>query len=190
MGRRRMATDQKKARRQGATLIFVDESGFSLIPTRVRTWAPRGVTPVVTHCYRWPKFSAISGVTTDRRLFIMVRRGTIATPQAIVFLRHLLRHIHGKIVLVWDNLNTHKSVAVRAFVAAHHERINIEYLPAYAPELNPDEGVWRYLKHVELGNFAPRNLGELKHALRRSVKKMQRRPNLIAGFIKQTGLFF
>jgi transposase len=185
-----MAADQKKARRQNATLIFVDESGFSLIPTRVRTWAPRGKTPIVMHCYRWPKFSAISGVTTDRRLFLMVRKGTIATSQVIVFLRHLLRHVRRRIVLVWDNLNTHKSGAVRAFVAAHQERIHIEYLPAYAPELNPDEGVWRYLKHVELGNFAPRNLAELKNALRRSVKKIQRKPDLIVGFIKQTALFF
>lgn len=102
------------------------------------------------HRYSWPKFSAISGVSTKGKLYILVRRGTIATPQLLVFLRHLRRHVRGRIIVVWDNINTHKSAAVKRFVHDHRGRLSREPLPAYAPELNADEWVWRYLKQVEL----------------------------------------
>jgi len=168
----------------------VDESGFSLIPTRIRTWAPKGQTPVVTHCYRWPKFSAISGVSTRGKLYILVRRGTIATPQVLVFLRHLLRHVRGPIILVWDNVNPHKAVAVKRFAQDNSRRLSLEYLPPYSPELNPDEWLWRYLKHVELANLAPRDLGELKAALRGAVQRIRMRPGLMQSFLNASALSF
>jgi len=160
------------------------------VPTRVRTWAPRGQTPVLVHRYAWPKFSAISGVSTDARLFILVRAGAIATPEVLVFLRHLLRHVHGPIVLIWDNLNTHRSVAVREFLQEHRNRLRVEYLPAYAPELNPDEWLWRYLKRVELANFAPLGLPDLKRELRLAVMRVRVRPRLVRSFFHASALSF
>lgn len=186
----RLAANKKKARRQKATLIFADESGFSLVPTRVRTWAPRGQTPVVRHCYRWPKFSAISGVSDKGKLYILVRPGTIATKQVLVFLRHLLRHVRGRVIVVWDNINPHKALAVRRFVEDNYRRLSLEFLPPYSPELNPDEWLWRYLKHVELANFAPRDLAELKIALRGAVQRIRMRPSLMRSFLKASDLSF
>lgn len=145
---------------------------------------------MVTHCYRWPKFSAISGVGTNGKLYILVRPGTIATQQVLVFLRHLLRHVRGRIIVVWDNINPHKAVSVKQFVHDHCRRLSIEYLPAYSPELNPDEWVWRYLKHVELANFAPRNLGELKVALRGAIQRIRMRPALMRSFLEASDLSF
>lgn len=145
---------------------------------------------MVTHCYRWPKFSAISGVSDQGKLYILVRPGTIATPQVLVFLRHLLRHIRGRIILIWDNINPHKAVAVKQFVLDNDRRLSIEYLPPYSPELNPDEWVWRYLKHVELANFAPRNLAELKIALREAVQRIRMRPGLMRSFLEASDLSF
>lgn len=144
----------------------------------------------MVHRYAWPKFSAISGVSTKGKLYILVRRGTIATPQVLVFLRHLLRHVRGRIILVWDNINPHKSAAVRRFVHDHRRRLSLEYLPPYAPELNPDEWVWRYLKQVELANFAPRHLGELKVALREAVQRIRLRPALMRSFLEASDLSF
>lgn len=161
-----------------------------MIPTRIRTWAPKGQTPVVTHCYRWPKFSAISGVSTQGKLYILVRRGSIATAQVLVFLRHLLRHVRGPIILVWDNVNPHKAVAVKRFVHDNSRRLSLEYLPPYSPELNPDEWLWRYLKHVELANLAPLNLGELKVALRSAVQRIRMRPSLMRSFLEASALSF
>jgi len=161
-----------------------------LVPTRIRTWAPKGETPVVAHRYSWPKLSAISGVSTKGRLYILVRRGTMATPQVLVFLRHLLRHVRGRIILVWDNITPHKSAAVRQFVYDHRRRLSLEYLPPYAPELNPDEWVWRYLKQVELANFAPRHVGELKIGLRKATQRIRMRPELMRSFLEASDLSF
>lgn len=124
------------------------------------------------------------------KLYILVRPGAIATPQVLVFLRHLLRHVRGRIILVWDNVNPHKAVAVKRFVREHRHRLRLEYLPAYAPELNPDEWVWRYLKRVELANFAPHDLRELKTALRQAVQRIRMRPHLMRSFLDASALSF
>lgn len=148
------------------------------------------MTPVLIHRYSWPKFSAISGVSTDRRLFMLVRRGSISKLQHVIFLRHLLRHVRGRIILVWDNLRAHKARMVQDFVYQHRRRLSIEFLPPYAPELNPDEWLWRHLKHVELPNFAPNDLPELKKQLRLSVMRVRMRPNLIHSFFRASSLPF
>jgi len=145
---------------------------------------------VVSHRYSWPKLSAISGVSTKGKLYMLVRRGSIATPQVLVFLGHLLRHVRGRIILVWDNVKPHKSAAVRQFVSDHRSRLSLEYLPPYAPELNPDEWVWRYLKHVELPNFAPDHLGELKVGLREAIQRIRMRPKLMRSFLEASDLSF
>ena len=145
---------------------------------------------MVSHCYRWPKFSAISGVSDKGKLYILVRPGTIATKQVLVFLRHLLRHVRGRAIVIWDNINPHRAVAVQRFVTENHRRLSIEFLPPYSPELNPDEWLWRYLKHVELANFAPRDLAELKIALRGAVQRIRMRPNLMRSFLKASDLSF
>lgn len=121
---------------------------------------------------------------------MMVRQGTIATEQVLVFVKHLLRHIRGRLILIWDNLSTHKARSVRELVAVHKIRLSMEYLPAYAPELNPDEWVWRHLKHVELANFAPDDLPELKKALRSAVQRVRMRPKLMRSFLKASALSF
>ena len=145
---------------------------------------------MVRHCYRWPKFSAISGVSDKGKLYILVRPGTIATQQVLVFLRHLLRHVRGRVIVIWDNINPHRAVAVRRFVAENYGRLSLEFLPPYSPELNPDEWLWRYLKHVELANFAPRDLAELKVALRGAVQRIRMRPSLMRSFLKASDLSF
>lgn len=145
---------------------------------------------MVTHRYSWPKLSAISGVSTTGKLYILVRRGTIATPQVLVFLRHLLRHVDGRIILVWDNVRPHQSAAVKRFVHDQRRRLSLEPLPPYAPELNPDEWVWRYLKQVELANFAPRHLGELKTGLREATQRIRMRTGLMRSFLEASALSF
>jgi len=128
---------------------------------------------------------------SDRgKLYILVRPGTIATKQVLVFLRHLLRHVRGRVIVIWDNINPHRAVAVRRFVAEHSRRLSIEFLPPYSPELNPDEWLWCYLKHVELANFAPRDLAELKVALRGAVQRIRMRPSLMRSFLKASDLSF
>lgn len=108
----------------------------------------------------------------------------------LVFLRHLLRHVRGRVIVIWDNINPHRAVAVRRFVVEHNRRMSVEFLPPYSPELNPDEWLWRYLKHVELANFAPRDLAELRIALRNAVQRIRMRSGLMRSFLEASDLSF
>ncbi len=136
-------------------MVFIDESGFSLIPYTVKTWAPVGKTPELVHQGGWPKFSAISGVTPAGRLYFRVREGTIRGPQVVAFLHHLLRHIRRRPIMVfWDSGPHHGAKVVEAFLE-QHPRLEVHRFPGYPPELNPDMWVWSHLKNHELASYAP-----------------------------------
>jgi transposase len=178
----------KKARQQGQTIVFVDESGLSERPHRCRTWAPRGQTPVLQYHFNWKTLSAIAGVTWWNFYFRLFP-GTIRSPQVVTFLRHLLRHLPGKVLVIWDGLRAHRSRMVPAFVDTQRGRLQVEFLPAYAPELNPVEYLWGYWKHHALPNFCPTTFGELSWHARYALRHMRRRPTLVTAFWKQADLF-
>src|SRR4029077_1965332 len=115
--------------------------------------------------------------------------GSIKAPQIMAFLKHLRRHIGRKLVIIWDGLPVHRSRAVRAFVAEQKGSIELEFLPAYAPELNPVEYIWGYCKQHELPNLCPKDFTQLTGAARRALGRMRRRPTLVESFWKQAELF-
>ncbi|MCZ2115243.1 MAG: IS630 family transposase [Anaerolineae bacterium] len=182
-----LACAQKKAQREGRTIVFIDESGLSERPTRVRTWAPKGQTPVLQYSFTWKQLSAIAGVTFWNFYFRLFP-GSIKSPQLVEFLMALARQIKGKLLIVWDGLKAHRSRLVREFVESKEDRIVLDYLPAYAPELNPVEYVWGYLKNREVANLCATNIHEVSDFTRRRLKSMQRRPKLISAFWKQAEL--
>ena len=94
------------------------------------------------------------------------------------FLGHLLRHLPGKLLVVRDRSQTHRSRLVGELVARPRGRLELEYLPAYAPELNPVEYIWGYWKHHELPNFCPHDFSQLSYQARRALRRMRRRPTL------------
>lgn len=132
--------------------------------------------------------SAIAGITLWRFYFRLFP-GTIRSPQAIEFLRQLLRHIPGKVLIIWDGLAVHRSRLVREFVETQAGRITLARLPAYAPELNPVEYIWGHWKHHELPNLCAKDFGDLSVHARRALRRMRRRPSLVKAFWCQTGLF-
>ena len=115
--------------------------------------------------------------------------GSIKAPQVIEFVQHLQRHIGGKLTIIWDGLPVHRSRAVREFLCRQRRQIRVEYLPAYAPELNPTEYIWGYCKQHELPNLCPKDYGQLTLAARRALARMRRRPTLVQSFWKQAELF-
>jgi len=119
------------------------------------------------------------------KLYTMTQE-TAVTGQAIVaFLRHLLQHIKGKLLIIWDGL----PAAVKRFLSnGGAKRIHLERLPGYAPDLNPDEGIWHYLKSVELGNVCCRHLQELRLELRRAIARLRHKKNVILACIRQVNL--
>jgi transposase len=139
-------------------------SGFYLLPAVVRTYAPRGQAPVLRHWFSRDHLAAISGITPAGKLYLCVQARALRGPAVVRFLQHPLRHIPGKLLVLRDGAPIHHSQAVQAFLASGGaRRIRPELLPAYAPELNPDEGIWNYLKRVELKNLACHDLSQLHH---------------------------
>jgi transposase len=167
--------------------VFIDESGLSERPHRVRTWAPRGQTPVLQYHFNWKVLSATAGITW-RNFYFRLYPGAVRAAQVIDFLGHLLRHVPGKLLVVWDGLPTHRARLVKEFIATQRGRLVTERLPAYAPELNPVEYIWGYWKDHELPNFCPRDFGQLTYQARRALRRMRQRPRLVQSFWQQANL--
>lgn len=147
MVRAALACDEKKAEAEQATIVWVDEAGFYLLPMAVRTWAPRGQTPVLRVPCTRDHLSAISGITLDGRLFLQVRAASYDTAAVVGFLRVLLRKVSGKLVVIWDGSPIHRGHEIKAFLKRRAaKRLHLEQVPGYAPDLNPDEGIWNYLE--------------------------------------------
>lgn len=174
-----LAPGKTNAARLGAHLVFADESGFQLIPTVRRTWAPRGQTPVLRHSYRHDRISAISAISVSPRrrrlgLYYRLHDHNIRRPDVCRFLSQLLRHLRGPLIVVWDNFGTHKGPPIQAMLH-RNPRLRLEHFPAYAPELNPDEGVWNLLKS-RLANGQPEDQDRLWGALQLELEDLCRSP--------------
>ena len=100
--------------------------------------------------------SAVAGITFYN-FYFRLYPGTVKSPQVIDFLEALLQHISGPLLIVWDRLAAHRSGMVRDFISGRGDRLWVEYLPSYAPELNPVEHIWSYWKQHQLPNVCPKN---------------------------------
>jgi hypothetical protein len=156
-----LAPDPKKVAEDHAHLVLIDESGLFLNPLVRRSWAVRGRTPVVGgdggHRTKVSVIGAVSVSPAAHRLglyFATLPDGYFTAESVTDFLRGLLRHLRGKVVVVWDGGGNHKGPAIRAFLR-RNRRLTLERLPAYAPDLNPVEAVWSWLKYGQLANYVP-----------------------------------
>ena len=186
-----MAAYKKNAARLGAHIVFADESGFMLIPNVVRTWAPAGQTPIYHHRQgRRDKISVISGVSLSPwhrlNLYYLLFYDNIGQEEVCCFLRELLRHLRGPLIVLLDNSSTHKGAPVEQ-LQRQHRRLHIEHFPSYAPELNPDEGVWAQAKR-ELANSCPKDVDELMEDILRSVDGIRSSPERLRACILQSDL--
>jgi transposase len=189
-----LGTDKKNARRLKASLVFIDETGLLLTPLVRRTWGVRGQTPVLVHNARRDRRVSVIGAITispaRRRLqsyVAMHPNVSIKQPEIIAFLRAQMRHRRGPIIVIWDRLNVHRGVSVKAFVEKH-PRLQLEELPAYAPDLNPVEGMWGHGKGHKLANYCPNSVDELSKTAHDKFSEYQQEQDLLKGFIRHTKL--
>ena len=182
-----LADTKKNAAQERRTIVFVDESGLSERPTRVRTWAPKGQTPVLQYSFNWKQLSLIAGATFWR-IYFRFFNGAIKGPQLVEFLQALRAQIKGRLLIIWDGLPAHRSRVVRDYVESLAGQITMERLPGYAPELNPVEYLFGYAKQRELANLCLDTIAEVRRYATRRLKSMQRRPALIRAFWKQAEL--
>lgn len=174
---------------------MLDESGYRLTPVVRRTYAPRGQTPSQSCWDRRDRLSAISAITISPRrkrpglyFTLLPDNHNAHEEDTVSFLRQLHRHIPGPLTVIWDRGHIHdRSAVVRRYLSQHPEIVT-EKLPAYAPELNPDEGVWDYTKYNRLANFAAASTSALRVRLHAELTRLRHRPDLLASFIQHTSL--
>ena len=184
-----MARPSSKAQAEDRTILCVDEAGVSLLPFVARTYAPVGQTPMLRAPLSHDHLSVISAVTPEGRLFTHVQSEAFRGPAIVAFLRQLLRQVPGKLLVIWDGAPIHRCQAVKDFLAAGAaKRLHLERLPAYAPELNPDEGVWNLLKRGELKNRCCHDLDELRWELGLAIRRLRRHANRLVACFHHAGL--
>lgn len=159
---------KKKARRQGARIALIDESGLMMAPLLRRTWAPRGQTPTLAQVGGHRKKVSVAAALwlSPRRdrlgiYFHTLADGYFDNWYMTAFLEAMLRDLSGRFVVVWDGGTMHKGEPIRALEAHFADRLSLERLPPFAPVLNPVEALWSWLKYSRLNNFAPRDPVEL-----------------------------
>lgn len=164
-----------------------------MAPLVRRSWSVRGQTPILKQRTRsHQKVSAIAALCilpTRDRLALYFRLhpdANINAERAMDFLEHLQRQLRTPIVLVWDSFQAHKGELVHECVLP--DSPHLEYLPPYAPELNPVEYLWAYLKTNPLANDPAVDLPGLLKRTRRAALSVQRRPDLLRAFLRHTGL--
>lgn len=199
-----LAAPQKKARRLRAVLAFLDESGFMLQPLVRRTWAPRGQTPIIRSWDRRQRLSVSAAITVPpcrqrHRLgaCFRIQDRNVKTRDTLAFLRALEHQVRAPLIVVLDRLNVHRAAAQR-WLAWRQERaaktghapppVCVEWLPPYAPDLNPVEQLWNHGKGVDLANLMPQDVHDLRRHIRRSLIDQRCRPNLLASFFDHAGL--
>jgi transposase len=173
--------------RDGRIIVWVDEAGFYLLAGAVRSYAPRGQTPLLRVPLTRDHLSVISGITAAGHLLVAVQARAFKGGDVVRFLKHLLNRLGSKLLIIWDGAPIHHDRSVNLFVAGTAGQLCMEQLPGYAPDLNPDEGVWEQLKYVELRNVICRNQAELRCELRLAIARLRHKPELIRHFIEHYG---
>ena len=177
----------------GAHILFLDESGFLLIPPVRKTWSPRGRTPIHRHVYRHDRISTISGVSVSPKrrrmgLYCQLFYSNIDCDMVCGFLKDVLRHLRGHVIALLDNGQIHKAGPIHALIL-RRPRLHLESFPPYAPELNPDEGVWTLLKQ-SLSNSRPDSAEDLMETLSAEVRRIGASQSLLKACIRHAKLPF
>lgn len=180
---------KQRAKKERRSLVFIDESGFYLLPAVVRTDAPQGRRPVQKEWQTHDHLSVMGALTAQGKIYTLVRQRPLDGLDTIDFLVHLLRLAGERLLVVWDNSPIHRRREVREFLAAGAARsIHLEPLPSYAPELNPVEWLWDQCKEVELRNLACLDLEQLHMELHLALGRIRQKPRLTMSFFAGAGL--
>ena len=183
-----VAGAQKKAQSEGRASVWGDESGCYLLPGLVRTSAPGGQPPVLRAACTRAHGAAISGLTLGGRPHALRRHGALDSLASVLFLKHLLPHVSEKWLVIWDGSPIHKGPVRTVLAAGGARQSPVEPLPPYAPDLNPGDGVWHRLKHVDMRHRCGLHLGHLRCELGRASKRRRRKPQVLTACVAQAGL--
>src|SRR5512143_72469 len=179
---------QARARRERRDHVFGDESGFYLLPGVVKTYAPRARTPILDEWQTRDHLSVMGAVTPRGKVYSLVRPRSLNGLDTIEFLLHLGRLAARRLLVVWDGSPIHRRAEVTEFVADTAGAVCVERLPAYAPDLNPVEWLWRHLKEVELRNLSCLDLDQLHLEFHLALGRLRQKLSLMQSFFEGAGL--
>jgi len=180
---------KKRAKQDRRLLILMDESGFYLLPGVVKTYAPKGQTPVLREWRTRDHLSVMGAVTPQGKIYTLVRQESLNGLHTVAFLDHLVRIASKRLLVILDRSPIHRRAAVKEFVSEIGERrIYLEELPSYAPDLNPTEWIWNHLKHVEMRNLVCLDLEQLHMELHLAIGRLRQKPHLLKSFFAGAGL--
>lgn len=195
-----MAGNKKKAKKEKATVCFIDESGILMAPLVRRTWAPRRQTPILYQRTRsHKKVSAIAALCSrikgrEPSLYFRLHENmNFNTQLCIAFIEQLKKNIKGRFFIIWDRLNAHRSNKMKQYLSKGHglkKRFRLYYFPPYAPDLNPIEYAWGHLKMNALANDASYEVDELSRKAKNGICEIRKERKLLRSFIKHSGLPF
>jgi transposase len=186
-----LAPRKKGARRAGRAVAFLDETGHTFRARVGTTWAPVGEPPVLRRVSQRREVSTIAALVApldgSPRLYARHFRGPIHGEQVIIALRYFRRRIGRPLIVAWDRLSAHRAQPVGDFLATHAADYQVEWLPAYAPDLNPEELCNGAVKR-DLLNATPESIADLQRQARRSFLRLGRRREILSGFFRHVGL--
>ena len=172
----------KRARAQGAEIYFWDESGFRADAVQGRTWGVKGKTPEIRVPGQRQSISAASAVNAKGGFWFTTYKGGLKAVQFVDLLKALMKHRKKPLQLIVDGLPAHKGPVVRQYIQSLDGKLTLNYLPGYAPELNPDELVWSHVKRTGTGK-KPLKAGEkLQLRVDADLLALKKKPALIRAF--------
>jgi transposase len=177
-----------QAQQAGATIDFADEAGVRSDDHAGTTWAPVGRTPVVATTGDRLAVNLISAVTAKGKLRFAAYDGNLNATVFLDFCRRLLQDATGPVFLVLDGHPVHRSNAVKQFAASTGGRLRLCFLPGYSPELNPDEWVWKHVKHDRIGRAGVSSPDDLKAKALAALHRLQKLPRIVQGFFRDPSL--
>lgn len=178
---------QAHSRRWQAMLYFQDEAGVSLTPVMGKTWAPKGKTPIVKVTGKRGGLCVTSAISPAGKMIFRIEKKRVNAEKHIEFLEQILKHHpKRKIIVIEDRAPAHRAKKIKQFVDMHKKRLAVYLLPPYAPELNPDEHVWEYLKAYQLKAHQAQNTPELRKLVKRKMQGIQRKKRVINSFFVGT----
>jgi len=183
---------ERQARERNAYLVFVDESGFMMTPTIRRTFAPRGSTPVNKVFDPHGRVSVGGAITVSPKrmrvgflYYMLTDNVNFRGPSVVDFLKYLRSAIYGPITILWDQIIIHSSDVVLEYLQTVPDIVT-EPFPPYAPELNPVDRAWFYIKYDRLPNYTPPVMAKLRRSVESELKRLQGRSDLLRSFISHS----
>jgi len=183
-------TIAQRAKSEGAEVHWGDETGLRSDAYHGRSYAPRGQTPSITIPANRKSVSMISSITNEGKVRFMVFREAMNAKTLITFMKRLCRDAGRKVFLILDNLRVHHAKIVRAWLDEHKEAIEVFYLPAYSPDLNPDEYLNNDLKAEVHSRPAPRDQRALEQQLLSRMHMLQKSPDRVSNYFKHPAVAY